>query len=458
MFYLRYFTPCLLLILLAACGGSSDAGDAQGGPGHGGMPPGMVGGMGGPPPTAAVPVQVDIVRRGAISQHLETNGTLEAENEVDLVARASGPITKLVAEEGDTLSKGTLLARIDDREARNQVANATVSRDEAQLAFDRTKTTYDKGLVSQESYDSALSQLQSAEVQLENAEIQLAYTEIRAPFDSLVVARYIKQAQYVSPGMPLFRVSDFTPLLCPIQVPEKDLSRLRKGQLARIEVEAFSGQSFDGRVLRIRPTVDAATGTVTVTLAVDGRGQLRPGMFASIFLETDTRSDVLVIPRSALVLDSIGDTVFVRNGDIAERREVQLGFREQDSVEVLAGLVEGEELIVLGQDGLADGTPIRLLESDNPPTHVEESGAERAEQDTESQSEPVVRPGRGMGPDGPGGKFTAGAIPQRMEQRIKNAAPEELEQIKLRMKQSGGMSDDDIDALVKKIRGEETGS
>ncbi|MCP4895651.1 MAG: efflux RND transporter periplasmic adaptor subunit [bacterium] len=444
MFYLRNLVFCPLLILIVACGGSSDAETPQGGHGSGGGSPG---GMGGSRPTAAVPVQVGVVRSGRISQHLETNGTLEAENEVDLVARGSGPITELVAEEGDTLSKGTLLARIDDREARNQVANATVSQDEAQLAFNRTKTTYDKGLVSQESYDTAFSQLQATKVQLENAEIQLAYTEIRAPFDSLVVTRYIKHSEFVSPGMPLFRVSDFTPLLCPIQVPEKDLSRLRKGQPARIEVEAFSGQSFDAKVLRIRPTVDAATGTVTVTLAVDGRGQLRPGMFASVYLETDTRNDVLVIPRSALVLDSIGDTVFVRNGDVAERREVRLGFREEGSVEVLEGLVEGEELIVLGQDGLADGTPVSLLESEDSSQAVEQRSADASEP-TKERGEAAHSQGR----SGPGGRMGGGGIPPAMEQRIKDASPEDLKQIKERMQQFTGKSADEIDELVKKIR------
>ncbi len=450
------------------------------------MPPGMAGGMGKPAQAAAVPVQVDTVRRGSISQYLETNGTLEAENEVDLVARTAGPITELLAEEGDTLARGTLLARIDDREARNQVANATVSRDEAKLAYERTQTTFDKGLVSQEAYDSAFSQLRSTQVQLENAEIQLAYTEIRAPFGSLVVARYIKQAQYVTSGTPLFRVSDFTPLLCPIEVPEKDLRRLRKGQAARIEVEAFEDEPFEAKVLRIRPTVDAATGTVTVTLAVDGRGQLRPGMFASVFLETDTHANVLVIPRAALVLDSIGDTVFVRNGNIAERREVRLGFRQEDIVEVLEGLAEGEELIVLGQDGLADGTPVSLLESENQPVQpaageelseeqIREGGGhpERREdrsQEGRSRDEgsgagrtgqtepPQGGHGQGFGPGsgmGRGGGFDPDNIPPFMEERIKDASFEELPEIKERIKQMSGMSDKEIDKLFKKIRGKE---
>ena len=131
------------------------------------------------------------------------------------------------------------IARIDEREAKNQVAISAVTRDEAKLAFDRAKTSWDEGLVSQEAHDTALSKLSAAEAQLESAEIQLAYTEISAPFDALVVTRDIKLAQYVTPGDDAFRISDFTPLLCRVEVPEKDFPRVRIGQPAHIRVEAY---------------------------------------------------------------------------------------------------------------------------------------------------------------------------------------------------------------------------
>ena len=323
---------------------------------------GMMGSsMGAGTPSAAVPVQVEAVPRRSISQYLETNGTLEAENEVDIVARTSGPVTEIRTEEGQMIRSGELIARIDEREARNQAAIATVARDEAQLAFDRAKSSWDDGLVSREAYDTALSQLSSANAQLESAEIQLAYTEIRAPFDGLVVTRDIKLAQYVTSGTTLFRISDFTPLLCRVEVPEKDLPRVRNGQPAHLRVEAYPSERFSAAVARMRPTVDPATGTFTVTLEVDGRGKLRPGMFASVYLQTDTHDDALVIPRNALVLDSLGDTVYVKEGDVSARREVRLGLRDEDSVEILDGLGEGDLLIVIGQDGLADGTPVSVL-------------------------------------------------------------------------------------------------
>lgn len=458
-------TPTVLFLLtLVACGGGGGGGGDRtptaGRPGAGAAPAAEA-------KPAAVPVEVEPVRRQAISEYLEANGTLEAENEVELVARTAGPITALEAEEGDRVRSGQLLARIDDREARNQVAVATVNRDEAKLAFERAKTSWESGLVSQEAYDSAQSALEGAQAQLDAASLQLAYTEIRAPFAALVVTRHIKLAQYVTQGTPLFRISDFTPLLCPVQIPEKDLPRVHVGQSGRIVVEAFPDETYLARVLRVRPTVDAATGTVTVTLEIDGRDRLRPGMFASVYLQTETHPDALVIPRKALVLDSIGDTVFVLDGDTAVRREVRLGIREQDSVEVLEGLQEGEEVVVLGQEALSDGTPVEILdespEGSAPATEGAAPGmspeaieaARQRMKDRGLTDEEIeerlerMRKGEG-GPPAAG----AGGLPPMMVERIRSASPEELENIKARMRQFG-MSDERIDEIIRRVRAAE---
>lgn len=469
-------TVLLILLTLTACGGSNDTDHREGG-----GRTSMAGRTGGGAPSAAVPVQVEPVLRRSISQYLETNGTLEAENEVDIVARTTGPVTEINTEEGQMIRSGQLIARIDEREAHNQVAIATVARDEAQLSYDRTKSSWDEGLVSREAYDSALSQLSSTRAQLESAEIQLAYTEIKAPFDALVVTRNIKLAQYVTPGTTLFRISDFTPLLCRIEVPEKDFQRVHIGQSAHLRVEAYPGEKFSAEVTRLRPTVDAATGTFTTTLEVDGRGKLRPGMFASVYLQTDTHGNAIVIPRNALVLDSLGDTVYVKSADVAERREVRLGLRSEDSVEVLEGLAEGDSLIVIGQDGLADGTPVSVIGSDLParreaatespgpsPEEVElirrrmkERGKSdeeielRLQQMRDAGGSNAGREQRGQGRDrGPGMEQTAGGeVPPFMAQRIKGASREELEGIKQRMKQFG-LSDERIEEIITQIRGD----
>lgn len=406
-------------------------GRSSGSSGHSGRPPG-----GGPPgadkPAAAVPVEVAKVQRRSISSYIETNGTLEAENEVDLVARITAPVVDLRVEEGMQVEQGQILARLDDRElrARTEISRATL--DEAEQAFARAESLKESQLISPEEYDQIATRLETSRAQYESDRIQLGYTDIRAPFDGLVVTRYINYAEQVGSGMPLFRISDFNPLLCPIQIPERDLPKVEIGQLAYLTLEAWPEERFPARVLRIRPVVDSATGTVRVTLEVETQGRLRPGMFARVFVQTETRADALVLPRSALSLDSIGDTVYVAQDGTASRRDVELGFKEGDFVELLSGVSEGESVVVVGQDGLSDGTPIQIL------------------------SDLGEGQGVGSGPTAPGAgsQLVGGGMPRGPDGRpdFSQMTPEQLERARDLMR-SRGLSEEQIEARIGEAGG-----
>ncbi|MCP3964321.1 MAG: efflux RND transporter periplasmic adaptor subunit [bacterium] len=449
-----------LAALLFACATdeSADSPSERGGSGgppsssRGGPPGGFSGGGEG---DRGVPVEVAAVARRPISSYLETHGTLEAENEVDLVARTAGPIVELLTEEGKTVREGDVLARIDDREIRAQLDVSRVRLEETRLAYERAKELQAGALVSQEALDQALANYQSAQGDFERLRVQMLYTEITAPFDGLVVERYVKFAEHLSSGSRLFRLSDFDPLLCPIQVPERELPRLRVGQSARLEVEAWGEEAFAARVLRLSPVVDAATGTVKVTLEVAGRGRLRPGMFASVYLEMERRPDALVIPKSALALDSLGDTVFVAAEGVAERRSLELGFQNENLLEVRAGLEEGEPVIVVGQDGLSEGTPVEIL-------HTVEVTGERVAEASEFGTGRTARPqrpepsagGQGVGPGGPGGRGGPGG--GRGFRDIDLDDPEQLERAKSFMRQRG-LSDEEIEQRLKRMRERQSG-
>ena len=356
---------CLVgLAAASACGTSGEEGAAPGRSGGRGGPPGAgpPGGFGGGEGAGtAVPIEVVEILPGAISAFIETNGTLEAEREVDIVARIGGPLVALNTEEGIQVKAGELLAQLDEAESRAQVEIAQVALQEAELVHNRARASLENAVVSQEVYDSALSALESARAQLAGNEIQLGYTRITAPFDGLIIQRAVKFGETVTVGQQLFRISDFDPLLCTIGVPERDLTRLSIGQPAILEVEAFPGEVFQGRVLRISPVVDATTGTIRVTLEVDRQGRLSPGMFAGVRLVTDVRENALIMPKRALSLESLADSVFVVEDGVAYRRNVTLGYEEDDRVEVTDGLQANDRVIVVGQDGLTDATPVQIL-------------------------------------------------------------------------------------------------
>lgn len=370
------------LLAIACAGGEPPTGDGRGsgrGGERGGAPPSAAGRQA---PAAAVPVEVADVVRTSISTYIETNGALEAENEVDIVARVSGQLIELRAEEGMAVQKGQLLARIDDEAIRADQEAARVQLRDAELVYERARRLRASDLVSVQDYDQALAAFDSARAQVLSNEIQLRYARIEAPFSGRIVRRYVDFAEQLSVNTPVFRLSDFDPLLCAVQVPERDLRKLSVGQPGYVTVESWPEEPFEARVLRVSPIVDAATGTIKVTLKVDASDRLRPGMFASVFIETDTRADALVIPRKALALDAINDTVYVATDGIAERREVELGYREGDMIEVASGLEAGERVVVVGQDGLTDGTPIQVfrdeVETATVPDRDRQAGGETA--------------------------------------------------------------------------------
>jgi membrane fusion protein (multidrug efflux system) len=388
-------------------------------------------------------VEVAAVSRRSVSAYLETNGVLEAENEVDIVARTSGPIVELAAEEGMWVKKGQLLARIDAEPHRAEVELATVALREAERAHERANEAWEAQIISQADYDQALTAMESAQARLSSSRILLSYTRIASPFDAVVIEREVKLAENITPNQKLFRVSDFDPLLCPIRVPEKELSRLKLGQPAHLEVEAWSGERFTAKVLRLSPVVDAASGTIKVTLEVDTRGKLSPGMFASVFLETDTHDNALAIPKAALSLDSLGDTVYVADGELAGRREVTLGYEEAEFVEVLSGLNESDRVVVVGQDGLSDGTPINVLAGPGaaargPKPQVQAADGRSGEESAPHAPGAGPREGRGFGPRGPG-------------RDLSQLSPEDLERMKQRMRERG-LSEEQIEERLRRRR------
>ena len=256
----------IALMTLIACGGGDSEGGGRPGGGRGGGGGGRPPWAGGQQAAAAVPVEVATVERKTIASFIETNGSLEAENEVDIVARLSAPIVGLLVEEGDYVQQGQTLARLDDTELAVQTEIARVQVAETKQAYERAVSLMKDDLIAPEEHERAVSAYDSAKANLKAAEIQLEYTTIRAPFSGRVIRRYVDRAEQVSANTALYRLSDFTPLLCPIQVPERDLSRLRIGQPATLRVEAYPDETFEAQVLRISPIIEAETGTVKVTL------------------------------------------------------------------------------------------------------------------------------------------------------------------------------------------------
>ena len=170
--------------------------------------------------------------------------------------------------------------------------------------------------------------------------------------------------QHIQLGDEMFQVTDFDSLITRIYLPERDVLGLTAGREVRIRLNAAEEVAFRGRIRQISPIVDTATGTIKITVAADEHPtNVRPGSFVTVDIVRETHADTLLVPREAVLRELQKAHVFVASEDVAVKRTVTLGLEEGDFVEALAGVEAGEAVIVAGQGGLKDGSPVKILDS-----------------------------------------------------------------------------------------------
>lgn len=311
---------------------------------------------------AAVPVEVARPSRGDIVAVYSGTAPVEAAREAHVVAKVGGEVRQLLAEEGTRVRAGQVLARLDGDRLRLEAAQAEANLRKTERDYARNVELQKKGLVSTTAFDNLKYDLEALRATYDMARLNLSYTEIRAPIDGVVAERRIKVGNTVTPNQELFNVTDPDPLVLYVHVPERELRKLSVGQPADIQVDAVPGTRFVGRITIISPVVDPETATFRTKLEVsDPTGQLRPGMFARVNIAYERRSGALQIPRGALV-DSEGEpSVFVITAGKAEPRRIRTGLANGGLIEVVAGLKGDEQVVVVGQGALKQGTAVRIV-------------------------------------------------------------------------------------------------
>jgi RND family efflux transporter MFP subunit len=198
--------------------------------------------------------------------------------------------------------------------------------------------------------------------------IQLEYTEIHSPITGVITQRLIEVGDRVNSTQEVFSVEEFPPLWARIFVPERDWPQLEVAQKAQVRLETFPEQDFEAAIKLINPTIDATSGTVKVTLEMEQTDRLRPGMFGTVYIATETRPDAIVIPKKAILRERDEDRAFVVTDDgSVEKRDVVIGFSDEDRVEILEGIGEGEAVVTVGYEGLSDGYAVNIMSWEGTP-------------------------------------------------------------------------------------------
>lgn len=295
--------------------------------------------------------------------------------QADIGSKTVGLLDAVLVDRGDVVRRGQLLALVRPSDlpdqlavAKNAIAQATAARGLAKANLERAQALAPKGLVSQQELQSATNaaavteaQLGAAEAQLSALAVRLGETRLEAPYDGVVLSRRLDPGALVGPTAgAVVTVAKVDHVRAFVAVTERDAHRVQQGQPARVRVDALAGQVFAGKVERLAPAFDPLTRTLDAEVHLPNEARLlRPGMYGRGEIEVGLHRQVPVVPAEAVQLADGKAYVFVVAADAAHRRRVELGEDLGANLEIAAGLEGGEELVVHGIDGLADGAAVR---------------------------------------------------------------------------------------------------
>ncbi len=297
-------------------------------------------------------------------------GTLRSRQSVMLRPEVSGRVAKINFRDGDRVQRGQLMVQLDDDLPRAQVAQAQAELSIARANHKRNQELVAQNFISQRSVDESGASLQVAEAKLALARAQADRLRILAPFDGIAGIRSINVGDYLKDGADIVNIEDLDAILVDYRLPERFQTKVRKGQVAVVALDALPGRKFTAVVQAIDPLVDANGRSVGVRGCIDNRQQqLRPGMFARVTAVFGERQDALVVPEEAIVPQAGRQFIFkVVPGTepasrIVQRTEVKVGIRQPGKVEILEGVKAGDTVVTAGQQRLQrDGIAVRVIE------------------------------------------------------------------------------------------------
>ena len=326
-------------------------------------------------PERLINVRVWTAEKKRVQPYLETTGTLKADEEVLVATEVDGIVRKVLVDEGTPVRVGMLLAEINETDyaldwKRSDAAlkQAEASLANAKIEFKRKQALYEEELITKQQFDDITMRVAVAEAELERAKATLAIskerltrTKIYSPIVGSVKDKKVSVGDFVRNGTPMLQLIKTNPLKLNFTIAEKDMASLKIGQDVMFTVDAYPGKQFKGKVTLLYPNVEERTRTLQAEAVVPNADLvLKAGSFARVFIYTRPPQDVVVTPITSLLYDASVIRIFVADGNIARQRVVKIGGKYGEYIEVMEGLKEKEQVVVVGQNNLSEGVKLNV--------------------------------------------------------------------------------------------------
>ncbi|SYZ72269.1 putative Acriflavine resistance protein acrA [Candidatus Zixiibacteriota bacterium] len=307
-------------------------------------------------------VKIEQPRTETVVKSLQLTGDILPIQQAQVFAKVYGNLEAVYVNMGDFVRVNQMLAQIDTTVLSQQYNQALANYQKAQDDYNRTKALRDKSLVAQQDLDYATTALKVAQANYDASKTQLDYARITAPFSGFITRRYFDPgAVLTATNATLFNLMDLDRVKVIVNVLEKDVPLIKIGEEAVVKVDAFPGREFEGTVVRQSEAVDPNTRTMAVEVDIPNHEYiLKPGMFAAVSLIINKQENALTVPTQAVFQDALGSYIFVADSSTAHRRDIEAGLEHDSRTEILSGLTGDDQIIVVGQQFVRDGGPIKI--------------------------------------------------------------------------------------------------
>jgi membrane fusion protein (multidrug efflux system) len=300
-------------------------------------------------PKEAPPTVVDVIIAGiqGISNTVEANGNIVANEYVELHPEISGRIVYLNVPEGHTIAQGTVVARIYDADLQAQLSKSKVALDLAQKTEDRYKQLLSVSGINQADYDNALNQVNGLKADIQYQEALIAKTVIKAPFSGVVGLRQVSPGAFVTAANIIATVQQVSKVKIDFTIPEEYSNLIRKGNMVDVEVDAAQQTRKKAMVIATEPQVNQTTRNLKVR-AILQNGTANPGAFVKVFVDAGGNKKAVMIPTNSIIPDDKNSQVILVKKGKAAFVNVQTGVRESNNVEITSGINPGDSVVVTG--------------------------------------------------------------------------------------------------------------
>jgi membrane fusion protein, multidrug efflux system len=300
-----------------------------------------------------------VVRPDTFNVEITAAGTVLANESVELHPEVSGRVTGIYFAEGEFVTKGKLLVKINDQELQAELQKARYVENLAQSDENRKRQLLEGRGISQEEYEISQNRLKTTQAEVDLIEAQIAKTEIVAPFQGRIGLRNISEGAYISPTITVTTLQQTNPVKIEFSVPQKYISLVKPG--VNISFTDEKGQEFSAAIYATDASIDEGMRSIRVRARYDNSGnKLVPGMFINVRVRSEASKTAIVIPAEALIPVMDGEKVYTCSGGRAIPHSVVSGYRTETKVEISKGLELGDTVITTGILMLRDSSLVRV--------------------------------------------------------------------------------------------------